>query len=146
MKKIKVLKRDMTAAELDRMRKGFDEHTLDNDVLVQTADRFSFTAVLDQQFVGCSSGLAYKNGAHYSGWFYLSDLYVEKDLRAQGLGRTLLNNLEKEIQLVGVTKIWTWTAGYEAPGFYQRLGYEIFAEMETWYSDGSSRVGLMKKL
>ncbi len=146
MKKIEILQREMTTAELDRMRQGFDEHTLANDVLVQTADRFSFTAVIEELFVGCCSGLAYKNGHQYSGWFYLTDLFVEKDFRSQGLGRQLLTTLEKELTSAGIKKLWVWTAGYEAPGFYQKIGYEVFAEMDDWYSDGSSRVGLMKKL
>lgn len=146
MKKVEIFHREMTPKELERMRQGFDEHTIEHQVLVQSADRFSYTAVLDQQFVGCASGLAYKNGAQYSGWFYLTDLFVEKTFRSQGLGKQLLMDLEKKILTVGVKNLWTWTAGYEAPGFYQKRGYEIFAEMELWYSDGSSRVGLKKSL
>lgn len=146
MGKVEILNREMTTTELERMRQGFDEHTLANDVLVQTADRFSFTAVMEEQFVGCASGLAYKNGPQYAGWFYLTDLFVEKDYRSKGLGRQLLEVLEKALKTRGIKKIWVWTAGYEAPGFYQKLGYEIFAEMEDWYSDGSSRVGLVKRL
>ncbi|MEM8522997.1 MAG: GNAT family N-acetyltransferase [Bacteroidota bacterium] len=145
-KTIKIFNREMTPVELQRMRDGFDEHTIDNGVEVQSADRFSFTAVLGDQFVGCSSGLAYKNKEQYSGWFYLTDLFVEKSYRYQGLGSKLLLDLEAQIQAVGVTDIWVWTAGYEAPPFYQKLGYEIFAEMGNWYSDGSSRVGLKKSL
>lgn len=93
-----------------------------------------------------SSGLAYKNGDEYSGWFYLTDLFVEKAYRGRGVGAELLCSLEEVIAKSGVTNIWVWTAGYEAPGFYQKMGYEIFAEMEDWYSDGSPRVGLRKKI
>lgn len=144
MNPIKIINREMTAKELQRMRDGFDEHTIDNGVEVQSADRFSFTAVMDGEFIGCSSGLAYKNGQQYSGWFYLTDLFVEKSYRHQGLGSRLLLDLETKIKAVGVSNIWVWTAGYEAPPFYQKQGYEVFTEMENWYSDGSSRVGLKK--
>ena len=136
----------MTPDELKRMYLGFDEHTLDNGVAIQSSDRYSYTAVREEQFIGCSSGLAYKNNQDYSGWFYLTDLFVEKPYRHQGIGAQLLGSLENKIRSVGVKHIWTWTAGYEAPSFYLKQGYDIFIQMELWYSDGSSRVGLRKKL
>lgn len=146
MSEIQILNREMTPAEFDRMKTGFDEHTIDNGVLVQEADRYTYVAATDNQFVGCASGLAYKNGEAYSGWFYLTDLFVEAPFRGTGLGARLLAALEQRVTAVGVTQIWTWTAGYEAPGFYKKQGYTLFTEMEHWYSDGSSRVGFKKRL
>ena len=143
---ISIVEREMTATELDQMNAGFDENSVDHDVAVQTSERFGYVAVDGDQFIGCSSGLAYKNGDAFSGWFYLTDLYVEKVFRKLGLGAKLLRALEETIAAHGVTKIWTWTAGYEAPGFYKKQGYEVFAELEGWYSDGSNRVGLRKVL
>ena len=146
MSSISILDREMTSAELKRMNAGFDEYALDIGVKTQSSDRFGFVAMDGDTFIGCSSGLAYKNGEAYSGWFYLTDLFVEKAYRFQGFGTKLLLALEEKIATVGVGKIWTWTAGYEAPLFYQKQGYEMFTEMEDWYSDGCSRVGLRKKI
>ena len=146
IRKISMIDRAMTSAEFQRMKNGFDEYALDIGVEIQSSDRYGFVAVDGETFIGCSSGLAYKNGAAYSGWFYLTDLYVEKAYRSQGLGAKLLSALEGKIAAIGVRNIWTWTAGYEAPGFYQKQGYAIFTQMENWYSDGSSRIGLRKKL
>ena len=146
MSTINILNREMTAPEFERMKRGFDAHTLEQQVEIQTSDRFGFVAVDGETFIGCSSGLAYKNGELYSGWFYLTDLFVEKAYRSQGLGAKLLKALEEQIASIGVHSIWTWTAGYEAPQFYIKQGYAVLAEMEDWYSDGSSRVGLKKKL
>ncbi|MFK7933495.1 MAG: GNAT family N-acetyltransferase [Saprospiraceae bacterium] len=146
MNPIQIIRREMTAVELARMRIGFDEHTIEQNVAVQSADRFSFTAEANGQFVGCVSGLVYKNDDEYSGWSYLTDLFVEKEFRIQGLGRSLLRKWEADIREVGVKHVYTWTAGYEAPAFYRKQGYHIFTEMEHWYSDGSSRVGLRKTL
>jgi GNAT superfamily N-acetyltransferase len=146
LNKINIIDRDMTSEELDQMRAGFDENSQENGVAIQESDRFGFVALKGELFVGCVSGLAYKNGDEYSGWFYLTDLFVKKDYRLQGLGTALLTALEKKITPMGVSHIWTWTAGYEAPEFYTKQGYQVFAEMENWYSDGSSRVGLRKKL
>ena len=139
-------KRDLTTKEYLRIKDGFNENALENGAAVQKSERFGYVAMHKEKLIGCSSGLAYKNGMDYSGWFYLTDLFVEKDYRYKKIGQTLLTQLEKELKQKGITKIYTWTAGYEAPGFYKKLGYEVFSEMEGWYSDGSNRVGVKKEL
>jgi GNAT superfamily N-acetyltransferase len=136
----------MTPVELARMNAGFDENTLEHGVEIQSSERFGFVAIDGTKFVGCSSGLAYKNGAEYSGWFYLTDLFVEQEYRLQGIGAKLLGALEAKLLKHGINKIWTWTAGYEGPQFYKSQGYKVFAEMEGWYSSGDSRIGLRKAL
>ncbi len=142
---ILLVEREMTDSELVEMRSGFDLYSSDNSVEVQSFNRFGFVAVDDRErFVGCSSGLAYRNGDAYSGWFFLTDLYVDKNHRAQGVGAKLLKSLEASISSVGIKKIWTWTAEYEAQPFYFSQGYEQFAELEDWYSNGDSRVALRK--
>lgn len=146
MTRITLTNRDLTPWELTRIRVGFDELTVAKDVAMQSADRFGFVATEGDRFVGCSSGLAYKNGETYSGWFYTTDLFVKGNYRKQGLGARLLQSLEEEISRAGVRHIWTWTAGYEAPEFYLRQGYTDFARLEGWYSDGSSRLPLRKTL
>lgn len=146
MNKVHIVKREMTDQEFARMNQGFDEHALENDVAIQEADRFGFVAVDGQSFVGCSSGLAYKNGETYSGWLFLTDLFVEKGYRSKGIGAQLLQSLEKEVATKGIKYIFLWTSGDGALRFYQRQGYSAFTEMENWYSDGSSRVGLRKDL
>ena len=146
MSKIHIVDREMTSAELDRMRAGFYEYSLERGVEIQDSDRFGFVALSGEHFIGCVSGLAYKSGDKYSGWFYLTDLFIEKEYRLRGLGTILLTRLEQKVLTIGLSNIWTWTAGYEAPAFYIKQGYDIFAEMENWYSDGSSRFGLRKRL
>ncbi len=146
MSEVRIVERDMTAAELKRMSAGFDEHTVENGVEIQSSKRIGFVALDGENFIGCASGLAYKNGSEYSGWFYLTDLFVEKAYRLQGLGSRLLKALEEKIRHYGINKIWTWTAGYEGPEFYKRQGYKVFAEMENWYSGGHSRIGVRKEI
>ena len=146
MNAVNIVERDMTPSELERMNAGFDENAIDNGVTPQGHQRFGYVAMDGEKFIGCISGLAYKNGERFNGWCYLTDLFVEKEYRRQGVGTKLLNNMEKILQQNGVDKVWTWTAGYEAQKFYIKQGYEIFTEMENWYSSGDSQVGLKKKL
>lgn len=146
MTAVSVVEREMTDAEFARMNAGFDEHTREHGNPVQSSDRYGFVALDGDTFVGCASGLTYKNGETYNGWFYLTDLFVEKPYRGQGLGAALLQRLEDRVAALGVTNFWTVTAGYEAPGFYQKQGYKIIFEQEDWYATGHSRVALRKTL
>lgn len=146
MNEISIVHREMTAEENKRMNLGFDELSLEEGLEIESSDRFSFVALKGNTFIGCSSGLAYKNGRNYSGWFYLTDLFVEKEYRSKGLGTKLLKAMEEQVASVGVKHVWLWTSGYKALKFYRRQAYKKFTEMENWYSDGSSRVGLRKNL
>ena len=146
MNKINIVNRELTSAELEQMNAGFDQLSIEEGVEIESSDRFSFVALNDDNFIGCSSGLANKNGASYSGWFFLTDLFVEKAYRSQGVGGELLKAIEDQIASLGIRNIWLWTSGAKTLKFYRRHGYAKFAEMEQWYSDGSSRVGLRKNL
>ena len=146
MNKINIVNRGMTPEEIKRMNLGFDELSLEEGVEIESSERFSFVALEGNTFIGCSSGLAYKNGENYSGWFFLTDLFVEKEYRSKGLGAKLLKSIEEQAASVGVKHIWLWTSGDKTLKFYHRQAYKKFTEMENWYSDGSSRVGLRKDL
>lgn len=146
MNVIELVERDMMPAELKRMNMGFDENAIDNGVIPQGDQRFGYVAMDGEKFIGCISCLACKNGEQFNGWCYLTDLFVEREYRSQRIGTKLLQMLEKKLLQNGIVQVWTWTAGYEAPEFYKKQGYEIFAEMENWYSNGASRIGLKKKL
>lgn len=146
MKNINIVNREMTTEEIKRMDLGFEELSIEEGVEAESSDRLSFVALEENTFIGCSSGLAYKNGEHYSGWFFLTDLFVEKAYRSKGLGATLLKKTEEQAVSLGLKHIWLWTSGEKALRFYHRHAYKNFVEMENWYSDGSSRVGLRKEL
>jgi ribosomal protein S18 acetylase RimI-like enzyme len=141
-----VVEREMTEAEFARMKAGFDEHATEHGNPTERSERFGFVAMDGEKLVGCSSGLAYKKTTGYGNRFYITDLFIEKTFRGRGLGAELLRKLEERASSLGIGNVSTWTAGYEAPGFYKKQGYEIFCEMDDWYSSGHSRIGLRKAL
>jgi GNAT superfamily N-acetyltransferase len=139
---IKFLEREMTPAEYAREQAGFDEHAAEFGNPPYTAERYTLVVVEGDRFIGCASGLNNDNGS----WFYLTDLFVEKPYRRKGLGAETLARMERKAASLGFQHIWTWTAGYEAPSFYKKQGYEVFSEFKNWYPSGHSRVGLWKDL
>jgi len=135
-----IIERDITKPELERMKAGFDEHALEHNIQPHEAIRYGYAAMNNENFIGCISGLTDYN------WFHITDLWLEKEYRNQGLGKTLIEKLEARVLKAGIDKIYTWTAGYQAPPFYKKQGYEVFCELENYFPTGDSRVGLRKTL
>jgi GNAT superfamily N-acetyltransferase len=87
-------------------------------------------------------------GAHgdtHYGWLYLSLLWVDEALRGQGLGRRLVERFEAEAVTRGCHGCWVDTYGFQAPGFYERLGYREFGRLED-FPLGSARHFFWKPL
>jgi GNAT superfamily N-acetyltransferase len=146
MSTIRFFERDVTDAEYAQITAGFDQHTIENGNPVEIQERYSVVVMDGETFVGSASGLAYKGNGEYNNWFYLSDLFLQKPYRGRGLGAAVLAKLEARVTALGIRNMWTWTAGYEAPGFYKKQGYVVFCELENWYLSGHGRIGLRKTL
>ena len=146
MKEIRFIERDMTDLEFSQMNTGFKDYELFHTGVNQTSERLGFVILDGSKFIGCSSGLAYKNGEIYNNWCQLTDLFIEKGYRGRGLGKKVLKKLEEKLISLGIYNIWTWTAGYEAPNFYIKQGYEVFCELEKFYLKGHNRIGMRKNL
>jgi ribosomal protein S18 acetylase RimI-like enzyme len=136
----------MSDAEYKQEQIAFDVQSVAFGNPPEQQKRFGYVATDNGKFAGCSSGLAQMNLKEYGKYFYLTDLLVEKEYRKLGVGKQLLELLESKITLLGIEYVWTWTAGYEAPGFYQKQGYEIFTTFENYYPSGHGRIGFIKRL
>jgi GNAT superfamily N-acetyltransferase len=141
MSTIHFLERDMTDSEFSQMKTGFDIQDIEYGNPVESSERYGFVVMDGKIFVGCASGLTDQNRK----WFFLTDLFIEKTYRGQGLGAEILSKLEQKVASLGLRHIWTWTV-YEASEFYKKQGYEVFCELEDWFISGHSRIGLRKKL
>ena len=72
-------------------------------------------------------------------------LWVHPGLRGQGYGRQLLQTLEQEARAQQCHAAILETYSFQAPGFYQRLGYEVFGVIDG-YPQGYQKVFLKKRL
>jgi GNAT superfamily N-acetyltransferase len=143
---ISIIEREMTPEEFQLMNAGFEANSIEHGNPIETSVRYGLVATDERAFVGCSSGLATRNDDVFNDWFYLTDLFVESAYRKQGIGKALLGGLETRLRSIGIKHIWTWTAGYEAPAFYLKQGYGVFAEFKSWYPNGHSRLGFWKQI
>jgi GNAT superfamily N-acetyltransferase len=79
-------------------------------------------------------------GLVYVAWFFLPE-----DWRRARIGSRVLAMAEEEGRRRGCTRIALTTLSIEAPGFYQKQGYEVAATIDC-EPPGFTRYYMMKKL
>ncbi|MEH2181918.1 GNAT family N-acetyltransferase [Nostoc sp.] len=79
------------------------------------------------------------------GWLHIGTLWIAQELRGDGYGKTLLLAAEQEAANHGCLNIYVFTYSFQAPEFYQRLGYEVFGELGD-FPPGHRRYFLKKNL
>jgi len=79
------------------------------------------------------------------GWLFVELLFVPESLRGRGLGTELMLRAETEALARGCHNAWLDTYDFQAPGFYERLGYSSFGELKD-YPAGFSRYFMKKAL
>jgi len=66
-------------------------------------------------------------GYVWGGWLHITELWVSEEYRRDGLGRQLLKTAELEGASVGARGAFLSTFDFQAPDFYRRCGYEVYA-------------------
>ena len=77
-------------------------------------------------------------------WLFVQQLWTAEELRGSGVGRRLLLTAETEAQARGCRHAHLDTYSFQALGFYQRLGYRVFGQLED-YPAGHTRYFLHKR-
>lgn len=75
----------------------------------------------------------------------INSLWVEESLRGQGWGRKLMEEAEKEGKKRGCTIIYTNTFTWQAPHFYEKLGYKPYGKLDN-FPPGNSLTYYYKNL
>ena len=76
------------------------------------------------------SVMAGLSGWTWAGWLKVNSLWVREDRRGKGVGRDLLAAAEAEGKARGCTRATLDTYSFQAPLFYQRLGYRIVGAVD----------------
>lgn len=84
-------------------------------------------------------------GEIYWDWFYLDLMWIQEDLRGNGYGEQLLKAVEEEARGKGAKQVFLDTFSFQAPGFYQKYGYQVFGELPE-FPPGHKRFYLTKDL
>ena len=62
----------------------------------------------------------------------IGTLWVDETMRGQGLGKKLMEMAEAEGRKRGATFSYTDTFTWQAPGFYQKLGYKPYGKLDNF--------------
>jgi len=89
------------------------------------------------------SGEAGLFGSTAYGYLHVDMLFVPESLRGSGLGSRLMQQAEQEAIRRGCHGAYLETFDFQAPGFYDRLGYSVFGRLDDTPS-GHTRFFLRK--
>ena len=78
-------------------------------------------------------------------WMHIEILVVPESARGQGLGRSLMQQAEAIAIQRGCTGVYLDTLAFQARGFYEKLGYEVFGTLED-RPKGGTHFFLQKRL
>lgn len=78
-------------------------------------------------------------------WLYIDELWVDESYRGTGMGKRLMDRAESYARENAITGLWLWTQSWQAPKFYQSLGFVEFTRFDD-FPKGHSRIGLRKSL
>jgi ribosomal protein S18 acetylase RimI-like enzyme len=68
-------------------------------------------------------------GDVWAGWLHITYLWIADGWRGQGYGSQLLRAAESEARALGCQSATVESFSFQAPGFYQKYGYEVFATL-----------------
>jgi len=77
------------------------------------------------------------------GWLEIKWLWIAEPHRGRGCGRRLVAAAEREAIGRGCRHAWLDTFDFQAPQFYARLGYDVFATLDD-FPCGHTRYFLRK--
>lgn len=84
-------------------------------------------------------------GRLFHGWVYVDLFWVSDELRGQGLGTQVMDQLEAQARTLGAYGVHLTTYSWQARPFYEKRGYRIFGELSP-YPQGHSCYWLSKTL
>lgn len=89
--------------------------------------------------------------AGMSGWTWgvaagIAMTWVREDVRKDGLGTKLLHDFEQEALERGCTHVFTTSFTFQAPGFYERHGYEELFRWEGLPTPNAADIHFRKEL
>ncbi len=111
---------------------------------LKTGDRHWCPLVLsltdaNAQIIGGLVGELFWNAVH------VELLWVADEHRRRGYGRRLMQKVEGEARARGADLVYLNTFSFQAPAFYERLGYKQFGELPDT-PKGAKRMWYVKKL
>ncbi len=105
-------------------------------------DNFNFAAVIKNKEGKIIAGI---NGSSYWGKMHVNNLWVDENYRKLGLGKKLMNFVEKKAIKENCNGIQLDTFSFQAEEFYIKLGFKEFGRINN-YNNDFTRIYMHKDL
>ena len=125
-------------ADLDAVKAGLVAFNAQS-VGIDKAEPLAVFARRDGLVVGGATGFTQWE------WLFIKHLWISGEVRGGGFGSHLLGKAEAAARERGCAAVWLDTFSFQAPGFYERLGYRKFGQLDDFPS-GHVRHFLWKPL
>lgn len=125
--------REKISGQLDRfnvVQTGISDNTVLDVILKDTASNAVIGGLVGRTSLGI---------------FFINYLVLPEELRGQGLGRDILLMAEREAGRRGCSEVVLFTMNIQAPGFYEKNGYQVFGTIPC-DPPGNARIFMRKKL
>ncbi|MEH3157858.1 MAG: GNAT family N-acetyltransferase [Sphingomonas taxi] len=113
-----------------------------NDAMAGPTERHPVAIVIRDEAGAIVGGLW---GMTSYRWLFVQYLALPTALRGQGRGSALMMAAEAEAKRHGCIGVWLDTFSFQARGFYERLGYRAFGQIDD-YPPGETRFFLSKRI
>jgi GNAT superfamily N-acetyltransferase len=113
-----------------------------NDAIVGYADRRGIAVLVRDRHSGKVIGGA--SGRTSLGLLFIDLVYLPETLRGRAIGKRVIGMMEEEARRRGCRAGVLYTISFQAPRFYERLGWRVFGEIPC-DPPGTSRVFLTKE-
>ena len=84
-------------------------------------------------------------GYSWAGMAEIKQFWVDENHRGQGLGRRLLEAAIAEAMVRGCQSVWALSYTFQAPGLYEKCGFDRVAELPGW-PPGHAHIVLRRQL
>ena len=85
-------------------------------------------------------------GINYSNTLFIKYLWVSEQHRHQHMGRQLMSQAENYAREHGITDLYLDTFSFQAPKFYEQLGFERVGQYTGYPTKGVDRIFFQKHI
>jgi GNAT superfamily N-acetyltransferase len=128
-------------------QKGLTAHNIQSGLRGEV-ERGKFAVYLsDQKYLGINAEITGAACCTFKGdWLHIELIWVNQTQRGQGLGSQLMQKVEQKARDAGCIGMHLTTFEFQAPEFYNAHGFESFAILEDFPTQGHQRHYMIKKL
>lgn len=94
------------------------------DINVSNTKNSNFLAFDNNKLIGGAIGFVEYN------WYFLDMFYIDEEYRGRDIGTNLIKQIEEFAKKENLTGVRMETWDFQARGFYEKNGYEVFAEIK----------------